>query len=193
MYQDISMFSTHFLFERNNIFSFLFPVIYYIKSLKHYLMFSLHEWLNPSISSVIRKATFLHSVVQLFCETDNCFSGFNFHTVLQRWGIVCKYTAVSSNLSSLNQCKIMHNNINNIVYTQLECVCFCCRSLETIQTGQPCSHVLGDFLVFWPQQWILNDWICLLKDHLSLQNFTIVIQYYILSALQCGISQGDSW
>ena len=187
------MFSTHFLFERNNIFSFLFPVIYYIKSLKHYLMFSLHEWLNPSISSVIRKATFLHSVVQLFCETDNCFSGFNFHTVLQRWGIVCKYTAVSSNLSSLNQCKIMHNNINNIVYTQLECVCFCCCSLETIQTGQPCSHVLGDFLVFWPQQWILNDWICLLKDHLSLQNFTIVIQYYILSALQCGISQRDSW
>ena len=160
MYQDISMFSTHFLFERYNIFSFLFPVIYYIKSLKHYLMLSLHEWLNPSISSVIRKATFLHSVVQLFCETDNCFSGFNFHTVLQRWGIVCKYTAVSFNLSSLNQCKIMHNNINNIVYTQLECVCFCCRSLETIQTGQPCSHVLGDFFAFWPQQWILNDWIC---------------------------------
>ena len=135
------MFSTHFLFERNNIFSFLFPVIYYIKSLKHYLMLSLHEWLNPSISSVIRKATFWHSVVQLFCETDNCFSGFNFHTVLQRWGIVCKYTAVSSNLSSLNQC-------NNIVYTQLECVCFCCRSLETIQIGQPCSHVLGDFFSF---------------------------------------------
>ena len=148
MYQDISMFSTHFLFERNNIFSFLFPVIYYIKSLKHYLMFSLHEWLNPSISSVIRKATFLHSVVQLFCETDNCFSGFNFHTVLQRWGIVCKNTAVSFNLSSLNQCKIMHNNINNIVYTQIECVCFCCGSLETIQIGQPCSHVLGDFFSF---------------------------------------------
>ena len=66
---------------------------------------------------------------------------------------MCKNTAVSFNLSSLNQCKIMHNNImhnniNNIVYTQLECVCFCCRSLETIQIGQPCSHVLGDFFFF---------------------------------------------
>jgi len=188
------MFSTHFLFEHNNIFSFLFPVIYSIKSLKHYLMLSLHEWLNPSISSVIQKATFLHSVVQLCCETDNCFSGYNYHTVLQRWGIVCTNTAVTFNLSSLNQCKIMHSNINNIVYTRLGCVCFCCCSLETIQNGQPCSHVLllGDFLfVFWPQQWILKDWICLLKDHLSL-NFTIVVQYYILSALQCGFPQGAS-
>ena len=59
---------------------------------------------------------------------------------------MCKNTAVSFNLSSLNQCKIMHNNINNIVDTRLGCVCFCCCRLETIQIGQPCRHVLGDFI-----------------------------------------------